>query len=43
MDLNTTNWHKAGEECVVRIVIVCTIQQILLGMMNSRRLTWGNV
>jgi len=29
--LRRRNWQEAGEDCIMRSVIKCTLQQILLG------------
>jgi hypothetical protein len=30
-DLRERKWRKAGEDCIMRSFITCTIHQILLG------------
>jgi hypothetical protein len=44
LDLRGRKWQEAGEDCIMRSFITCTLHQNVIRVIRSRRLRWeGNV
>jgi hypothetical protein len=40
LDLRGKKWQEAGEDCIMRISITCTLHQRIIRMIKSRRMRW---
>jgi len=43
LDLSVRKWRKAGEECIIRSSIICTLHQNAIREMKSRLRRAGHV
>jgi hypothetical protein len=41
LELRGRKWEEAGEDYIIRSFITCTLDQILLEVIKSRRMRWA--